>query len=197
MKNAMDIQQIRWSQWLESMRKDVECTFGILKGQWRVLKAGIRVHGVRKADNIWHTCCALHNWLLESDGLNQEWDSGELTSEWESRLGDFEDSNFVEQEYSSADAVARLHNPEQWRAYDSSTFGLNNHDKNGEFVQMQSNPGNDGFREFEIPNEEPIRVKDLQQSYFRERLIEHFNILFERGELIWPKRNSTLQPTYP
>jgi hypothetical protein len=90
MKNAVDIRQLRWSQWLESMRKDVECTFGILKGRWRVLKAGIRVHGVRKADNIWHTCCALHNWLLEHDGLNVDWNSGVLTSDWESQLGDFE-----------------------------------------------------------------------------------------------------------
>ena len=27
-----NIDEIRWSKWLESMRKDVECTFGILKG---------------------------------------------------------------------------------------------------------------------------------------------------------------------
>ena len=25
--------EVRWSEWLESMRKDVECTFGILKGR--------------------------------------------------------------------------------------------------------------------------------------------------------------------
>ncbi len=37
-----DIDEIRWSKWLESMWKDVECTFGILKGRWRILKSGIR-----------------------------------------------------------------------------------------------------------------------------------------------------------
>ncbi|KAI2488756.1 Plant transposon protein [Fragilaria crotonensis] len=37
--------ELRFSQWLlESMRKDVECTFGILKGRWRILKTGIRLH---------------------------------------------------------------------------------------------------------------------------------------------------------
>jgi len=29
----------KWSQWLESMRKDVEYTFGIQKGHWRILKS--------------------------------------------------------------------------------------------------------------------------------------------------------------
>ena len=27
------ISEICWSKWVESMRKDVECTFGIMKGQ--------------------------------------------------------------------------------------------------------------------------------------------------------------------
>ena len=52
----------------ESIRKDVECVFGILKGRFRILKAGIRLHGVDNADSIWSTCCALHNLLLEIDG---------------------------------------------------------------------------------------------------------------------------------
>ncbi|KAL3777685.1 hypothetical protein ACHAWO_007849 [Cyclotella atomus] len=34
--------EIPWSEWLESMRKDVECTFGIMKGRWRILKTGVR-----------------------------------------------------------------------------------------------------------------------------------------------------------
>jgi len=29
-----NMDEIRWSRWLESIRKDVECTFGILKGRW-------------------------------------------------------------------------------------------------------------------------------------------------------------------
>ncbi len=36
------IPEIRWSKWVESMRKDVECTFGIMKGRFRILKSGIR-----------------------------------------------------------------------------------------------------------------------------------------------------------
>ena len=67
-KNSCDRAELRFSQWLESMRKDVECTFGILKGRWRILKTGIRVHNTKVCDNIWLTCCALHNMLLDVDG---------------------------------------------------------------------------------------------------------------------------------
>jgi hypothetical protein len=35
------IDEMRWSRWVESMRKDVECTFRILKGRWRILKTGV------------------------------------------------------------------------------------------------------------------------------------------------------------
>jgi hypothetical protein len=36
-----DVNEIRWSKWLKSMHKDVECTFGISKGGWRILKTGV------------------------------------------------------------------------------------------------------------------------------------------------------------
>ena len=71
------------------MRKDVECTFGFLKGRWRILKSGIRLQGVDAVDNIWLTCCTLHNWLLEIDGLNAKWSEVSMPgSDWEGDLGD-------------------------------------------------------------------------------------------------------------
>jgi len=67
--------EMRLSKWDESMRKDVECTFGILKGRyvharcvWRILKTGIQSHGVPVVTDIWcwKTCCALQNWSVLS-----------------------------------------------------------------------------------------------------------------------------------
>ena len=52
MKRTMYIIETRWSEWLESMRKDVEYIFGTLKGIFRMLKAGIRLHGVHVTDDI-------------------------------------------------------------------------------------------------------------------------------------------------
>jgi hypothetical protein len=56
-----DMDQIRWSKWLESMQKDAECAFGILKGRWQILKLGIRIYGVDAVNIFWFTCCVLHN----------------------------------------------------------------------------------------------------------------------------------------
>eukprot|EP00804_Cyclotella_cryptica_P019193 CCRYP_006108-RA/>CCRYP_006108-RA protein AED:0.21 eAED:0.21 QI:0/-1/0/1/-1/0/1/0/331 len=61
--------EIWWSECVESMRKYVECTFGILKGHWHILKSVILLHGTDAVDGIWLTSCALHNMLLEVDGL--------------------------------------------------------------------------------------------------------------------------------
>jgi Plant transposon protein len=83
--------EFRFAEWIESMRKDVECTFGIMKGRFRVLKTGVRLHGIKVTDNIWHTCCALHNMFLEEDGLDAEWENG--SNIWETSLGDHEDSD--------------------------------------------------------------------------------------------------------
>ena len=69
------------------MRKDVECTFGILKGRWKILKSGVCLYGVDKVDEIWLTCCALYNWLLGIDGLSNKWNDGVLVSDWEGELG--------------------------------------------------------------------------------------------------------------
>ena len=33
----------------------------------------IPIHSIDDVDQIWKTCCALHNWLLKIDGLDQDW----------------------------------------------------------------------------------------------------------------------------
>ncbi len=84
-KTTVNIEEIRFSAWLESMRKYVECTYGILKGRFRILKSGIRMSGTDCADNIFLTCCALHNSLLEIDGRDVQWKEG-VASDWEGEI---------------------------------------------------------------------------------------------------------------
>ena len=91
-KTVTRVSEDRFSKWLESMRKDVECTFGIMKGRFRVLKVGCRLHGVEACDKIWLTCCSLHNYLLDADGLTGQWTEGE-ESDWTGRLGLHEEAD--------------------------------------------------------------------------------------------------------
>ena len=68
--------EIAWSNPLESVRKDVECTFGTMKIRFRILKTGFNYHKRGTIDNIFHACCTLHNILLHHDELDVRWQLG-------------------------------------------------------------------------------------------------------------------------
>ena len=61
MKNPETKKEMRRSKWLESMQKDVECTFGIMKGRFRTLKIENRLQTIDLVDQLRFTCFALHN----------------------------------------------------------------------------------------------------------------------------------------
>ena len=50
----------------------------------------MRIHGVDGVDDVWLMCCALHNWLLDIDGLNGEWKNDVPISNWEGSMGDMD-----------------------------------------------------------------------------------------------------------
>jgi len=186
-KTADKYSEIRWSQWLESMQKDVECTFGILKGHFRILKTGIRLHGVEAADKIWLTCCALHNLLLEADGLSDRWQQG-IPSDWEGSLGDHNENDVME--HVPNFALNRLHNPS---AYDQSGMGI------GDDVTRE--PDDTGFVNDNKQHNSPevcdgcVVVQSLTFDQFRARLVEHFDILFHQKKIQWPSRCGVNLPT--
>jgi hypothetical protein len=71
MHDATEHLDTHWSEFLESVRKDVECTFGILKSRFRYLRNGLDCTTREKANNIIKTCAILHNMLLTYDGLDE------------------------------------------------------------------------------------------------------------------------------
>jgi hypothetical protein len=182
-KETVFYQEIRWSEWLESMRKDVECTFGIMKGRFRVLKTGVRLHGIEATDKIWLTCCALHNLLLEADGLDELWQNG-VSSDWEGDLGLHNSLDVAE--HAPTFALRRLKSPEERRGYDASGLGPGN-DRD---IVTPDDPSDD-----DIISEDPVvgsvgvrYVPRLSYGYFRSRLVEHFDILFTQNKIKWPSR---------
>jgi hypothetical protein len=53
-----------FSTTLESLRKDVECVFGILKGRWTSLDKGFKYRKMKTCGEIFLTCAVLHNMML-------------------------------------------------------------------------------------------------------------------------------------
>ena len=61
-----DGKEIQFSNWLTSIRKDVEYTFGILKKRFRCLKLPFMFKDIRTIEHVFVTCCMLHNMLLDT-----------------------------------------------------------------------------------------------------------------------------------
>jgi len=76
-----------WSKHIESLRKDVECTFGILKKRFIFLKNCIRLHHMEDIEHVFRCCCILHNILLNWDGYD-DWRGKETEQETEQELMD-------------------------------------------------------------------------------------------------------------
>lgn len=51
----------RWSKWIESLRKDVECLFGILKQRFSCIKNRSRFHDKETIETVFICCCIMHN----------------------------------------------------------------------------------------------------------------------------------------
>lgn len=210
-KSSNSRAEIRFSAWLESLRKDVECTFGILKGRWRVLKTGVRLAGVHSADSIFMTCCALHNWLLFVDGLDDRWEDG-TPSDWEGELGEVRQddlrsydeeaellvyNNEEERQHEMPDAIYRLNNPVARRGYG----GLDNDDIMVPAATTGPTTTVAVLVQHEIDGaarqmraERPRKVWELTLAAFRSKLITHFDIAYKQNEIVWPKRTRQPQP---
>jgi hypothetical protein len=182
MKESDTRAELRFSKWLEGMRKDVECTFGILKGRWRILKARIRVHGTKKCDQIWKTCCALHNLLLFEDGMDKN-----FKSSWTGELGLLQQQNLPE-------AVRAMMRKLDNRLIDNSGMGRGNdgRDEEQETEEEEAEPRFQG--RLVRDNSGAIVVRHLDMSQFRKRLIVHFDIAFKKHEISWPVKASVDNP---
>jgi hypothetical protein len=68
LKHSAIHREMLWSKWLETVRKDVECVFGVLKGRFRCLKLPVYYHDKKSIDDMFFTCSILHVMLLSYDG---------------------------------------------------------------------------------------------------------------------------------
>ena len=77
MSNRVDRQAVIFSEFIESTRKDVECTFGQLKNRFRILKRPIEMESVHDINLLFKACCVLHNMILIYDHRDiLHWEGG-------------------------------------------------------------------------------------------------------------------------
>ena len=127
-KYPIDHDDLVFSKRLESVRKDVECFFGILKGRFRILKLAIPYHKQKDIDNVFFTCCILHNMLHTYDNRGEmevepDWTgSAGLHNVWEhdpatdfSSVGAAESTEEVEVESGFAELKKKLIASFVWR----------------------------------------------------------------------------------
>ena len=89
-KDATTRDEVLWSEWIESIRKDVECFFGVCKARFRFLRNPVE-YGLSTVDCAFRTSCILHNMLLAYDG----YDGADMSREefWNALDPDLSDFN--------------------------------------------------------------------------------------------------------
>ena len=171
-KHPLSYEDIRFSEWMESVRKDVECTFGILKGRFAILRYGLRFAKISSCDKLWLTCCALHNMLLFVDGLDKNWENGVKSF--------YENENDDDEMNVAPFAINRLN-----RNLVGSEVEVQN-------VVIENNSvtnSNINFSKYTVDGKRVVSMLPL--DLFQERLIHHFDIRFKRNDLQWPNRTRT------
>ena len=170
--NGTTYDVIRFSEWLESMRKDVECVFGIMKGRFCILRYGLRFHSLAACDKMWLTCCSLHNMLLEVDGLDKNWENG-VRSDWE-RMH----SNSIR---NLPFAIQRLNRHIESQSDESETETLEEQDEIDESMTTSQL-----CKKYTVGGKRLVSKMPLK--LFKKCLVDNFDIRFKDNDIVWPSR---------
>lgn len=142
-----------WSSRVETLCKDVECTFGILKKRFLFLKHPIRLHEPKDIENCFLTCCLIHNWLLEFDGRD-DWE------EWLENLDDDDNDDGLNTNGEMAASRAR---------YVGFEGGFTRGEQPGAYYEIPHRDGDDVDEDMA-----PTQTEVMAFTRRRQDLIEHF-----------------------
>ena len=156
------------------------------------------MHGHKATDMVWKTCCALHNWLLDIDGLDERWTKG-VHSPLEGELGHFDtdDLELIPEHIRNCHELYDLlpcgYNVDKDGGDNSADKVESNEECNANMLLLQT-------------VEEPMpsvasgqvrMVRKLSNDQFRSRLVEHFDILYKKNAIKWPRRLGSRPPAIP
>jgi hypothetical protein len=155
---------------MESVRKDVECAFGVLKGRFRILKLPIQLHDKKKIDDVFFTCVGLHN----------------MIHDWDDRAFNFAgpDGMFVDEEdpHWKRPKVRRVNNVWEFARIgeDHSTIGSFFFSESQ--VPVYGNTGDDVDvnRLVELITEKDTGFRQLQK-----KLVQNYKCRLDGGSVAW------------
>ena len=151
-----------WSKQLESIRKDVECTFGRLKVRWRCLKIPSRFQSEVLVGNQFRTCCAMYNMMLDFDTEGQ-WDL-------DPEFGQFDDDELSHIRLRYASHIKELR---RRSGFGEAVVGINEHWDNS-FVGGGAMFPAPHVGDTELPLQEDKQKEAKEWLLRRARLVTHF-----------------------
>lgn len=162
-KHSAIPREFLWSEWAETVRKDVECVFGVLKGRFRCLKLPIYYQKKENIDNMFYVCCIMHNMLLHFDGLDERWER---------------DVNYMEQD--------GHHSYEDMVIFRQHLSRVRNLTPVTDFTLVGRNAVQDRYEIVNGANETEI---ESSHTTLQNKLIDHFAWKYSRNEIQWLKSN--------
>jgi len=140
--------------------------------------------------------------LLEIVGLDEKWEQG-IACEYETPEFSLHDGQDVlthlplaiQALYPTSEARRQLDFSQLEGLAEKDEEGQRNNEdeeRNNEGEEMEAA---DGESEVADANDDEVRVvRNLTLNYFRSRLVEHHDILFQQHKLVWPQRNMPESP---
>lgn len=170
--NGYSYGEVRWMEFLESVRKDVECFFGIFKCRFRYFLKPIESHSIFTIQSAFHCCCILHNMILEYDkGFLHE------ISFWEDESINEIDPDSIN-ENNIQDFLNRYHGVEVNGTYRSISYFLND-------LSPSSNQARVA-----------LKLSCCQdKAKLKSMLVKSFGIQMTLNQVVWPKRFSLINQT--
>ena len=128
--------------------------------------------------------------LLEVDGLDKSWQGGVRQSDYAEELENVDTSDPAVQ---NVFALYWLNNPgsniSYTGAFDLSGMGSGNDSSENNFTTMNEATTLPVAPPDESSTNSVWVVQELSLEFFRQKLVQHFDILFKMKKIVWPRRN--------
>lgn len=184
-KYTSDEDRTRWSEFAESIRKDIECAFGILKKRFQFLKSAIVWHSKEDIDQAVYACVVLHNMLHEFDKIGERWEAAadkanrNASADNDNDTGDDDDDNDVgidsdnDENNHLATIAGRVHRALDSDNSDNSNIGILP-------THYLSNTNSHG----QVDGAEIVEISTDHEA-LKNKLILHLNVMHRKGKLRW------------